>query len=288
MTTLTETPSTNPPEDYPVTHIRASKGWVALQLTDLWDYRELLYFLVWRDLKVRYKQTVLGAAWAILQPVLTMVVFSLFFGRLAGVPSDGIPYPVFSYAGLLPWTFFANGLSMASLSIVGNANLVKKVYFPRLVAPIASIIGGLPDFGLAFIVLLLMMLGFGIAPTAASIIWLPLFLLLAMITSLGVGIWLAALNAKYRDIRYALPFMIQLWMFATPVAYPSSLLEEPWRTLYGLNPMVGVVEGFRWALLGNGAPPGPMVLISALIAILILVLGALYFRRVERTIADVV
>ena len=271
----------------PVTIIRPSRGWISLNLRDLWEYRDLLYFLTWRDIKVRYKQTVLGAAWAIIQPFFTMVVFSLFFGRLAKMPSDGIPYPIFSYAALVPWTFFANGLSQSSSSLVASANLIKKVYFPRLVVPISAVISGGVDFVLAFVVLLGMMLFYGIVPTAA-VVWLPLLLLLALVTSLGVGLWLTAMNVQFRDVRYAVPFLIQAWMFATPIAYPSSLLEEPWRTLYGINPMAGVVEGFRWALLGAHTAPGPIVAVSALVAVGLLISGAFYFRRMEKTFADVV
>ena len=271
----------------PVTIIRPSRGWISLNLRDLWEYRDLLYFLTWRDIKVRYKQTVLGAAWAIIQPFFTMVVFSLFFGRLAKMPSDGIPYPIFSYAALVPWTFFANGLSQSSSSLVASANLIKKVYFPRLVVPISAVISGGVDFVLAFVVLLGMMLFYGIVPTAA-VVWLPLLLLLALVTSLGVGLWLTAMNVQFRDVRYAVPFLIQAWMFATPIAYPSSLLEEPWRTLYGINPMAGVVEGFRWALLGAQTAPGPIVAVSALVAVGLLISGAFYFRRMEKTFADVV
>lgn len=273
--------------DIPVTRIRPSHGWVSLNLRDLWEYRELLYFLTWRDVKVRYKQTVLGAAWAILQPFFTMVVFSLFFGKLARVPSDGIPYPIFSYAALVPWQFFANGLTASSTSLVTSANLIKKIYFPRLVVPISAVLSGAVDFSLAFVVLLGMMLFYGTVPTAA-IVWLPLLLLLALVTSLGVGLWLTAMNVQFRDVRYAVPFLVQAWMFATPIAYPSSLLDEPWRTLYGINPMVGVVEGFRWALLGTETAPGPIVLVSAVVAVALLISGAYYFRRMEKTFADVV
>ncbi|MCZ7545713.1 MAG: ABC transporter permease [Anaerolineae bacterium] len=272
----------------PVVHIAPSRGWVSLRLRELWQYRELFYFLTWRDVKVRYKQTVLGAAWAIIQPFFTMVVFSLFFGQLAKVPSDGIPYPIFSYAALVPWTFFANGLSQSSNSLVGSANLIKKVYFPRLVVPLSSVISGVVDFALAFVVLLGMMLFFGIAPTA-NVIWLPLLLLLAFVTALGVGLWLSAMNVQFRDVRYMVPFLTQFWMFATPIAYPSSLIEnETLRLLYGLNPMAGVVEGFRWALLNTDTAPGPMVLVSAAAALALLVSGAFYFRRMEKTFADVV
>ncbi|MDQ4075591.1 MAG: ABC transporter permease [Chloroflexota bacterium] len=267
--------------------IEPSRGWVSLKLDELWEYRELLYFLTWRDIKVRYKQTVLGAAWAIIQPFFTMVVFSLFFGKLAQVPSDGIPYPIFSYAALVPWTFFANGVTLSSNSLVGSANLIKKIYFPRLTVPLASVLSGVVDFLLAFLVLLGMMVFYGIVPTV-NVIWLPLFLLLAFITSLGVGLWLSAMNVQFRDVRYIIPFLTQIWLFATPIAYSSSLLDEPWRTFYGINPMAGVVEGFRWALLGTETAPGPIVVVSSLVAVLLLVTGAFYFRRMEKTFADVV
>jgi lipopolysaccharide transport system permease protein len=281
-----------PPIDKPASvlphlRIQPSKGWVSLHLREVWEYRELLYFLVWRDVKVRYKQTALGAAWAIIQPFMTMVVFSLFFGRLAKVPSDGIPYPIFSYAALVPWTFFANGLGQSADSLVGNANLINKVYFPRLAIPIATVLSGAVDFALAFVVLLGMMVFYGMAPTL-NVLWLPVFLLLAFVAALGVGLWLSALNVQYRDVRYVVPFITQFWLFATPVAYSSTLLSEPWRTLYGLNPMVGVVEGFRWALLGTQTAPGPIVLVSVVAALGILVSGAFYFRRMEKTFADVV
>ncbi len=260
---------------------------MSLGLRELWEFRELLYFFTWRDIKVRYKQTVLGAAWAVIQPFFTMVVFSLFFGRLARVPSDGIPYPIFSYAALVPWTFFATGLTMSSNSLVGAANLIKKIYFPRLVVPIASILSGAVDFVLAFLVLLAMMAFYGIYPTA-NVVWLPFLVLLAFATALGVGFWFSALNVQFRDVRYAIPFLVQFWLFATPIAYPSSLLDEPWRTLYGINPMVGVVEGFRWALLGTDTAPGPIIVMSSLVAIGLLSSGAFYFRRLEKTFADVV
>ena len=274
-------------EALPVLRIRPSKGWVSLKLGELWQYRELLYFLIWRDIKVRYKQTALGAAWAIIQPVMTMVVFSLFFGKLGKIPSDGVPYPIFSYAALVPWTFFANGLAQSSNSLVGSSNLITKVYFPRLAIPIATVLSGVVDFLLAFVVLVAMMLYYGVVPTANAL-WLPCFLLLAVAISLGVGLWLSALNVEFRDVRYVVPFLAQFWLFATPVAYPSSLLHEPWRTIYGLNPMVGVVEGFRWALLGTDTRPGPSVAASAVAALLILAGGAFYFRRMEKTFADVV
>ena len=267
--------------------IEPSRGWVSLKLKELWEYRELLYFLTWRDVKVRYKQTVIGAAWAIIQPFFTMVVFSLFFGKLAKMPSDGIPYPIFSYAALVPWMFFANGLSQSSNSLVGGANLITKVYFPRLVMPISGVVSGAVDFVLAFVILIGMMLFYGIMPTL-NVFYLPFLLLLAFITALGVGLWLSALNVQYRDVRYVVPFLTQFWLFATPIAYPSSLLSEPWRTIYGLNPMVGVVEGFRWALLHTNTAPGPIIIVSTLASLAILVSGAYYFRRMEKTFADVV
>lgn len=271
----------------PVIRIEPSKGWTSLKLKELWDYRELLYFLIWRDIKVRYKQTVLGAAWAIIQPFFTMVVFSLFFGRLAKIPSDGIPYPIFSFAALVPWTFFANGLSKGSNSLVGSSNLIKKVYFPRLALPIANTLSGIIDFVLAFVMLIGMMFYFGIVPTI-NVVWLPFLLLLALVTSLSVSLWLSAMNVQFRDVQYIIPFITQFWLFATPVAYPSSLLSEPWRTIYAINPMVGVVEGFRWALLGTNTVPGPMIIVSSLVALLLLISGLFYFRRLEKTFADVV
>jgi len=274
-------------ETMPVLRIEPTRGWVSLKLKELLEYRELLYFLTWRDIKVRYKQTVIGAAWAIIQPFFTMVVFSLFFGKLAKMPSDGIPYPIFSYAALVPWMFFANGLSQSSNSLVGGANLITKVYFPRLVMPISGVVSGAVDFVLAFVILIGMMLFYGIMPTL-NVFYLPFLLLLAFITALGVGLWLSALNVQYRDVRYVVPFLTQFWLFATPVAYPSSLLSEPWRTIYGINPMVGVVEGFRWALLSTATAPGPIVIVSTLASLAILVSGAYYFRRMEKTFADVV
>jgi lipopolysaccharide transport system permease protein len=273
--------------DTTVIRIEPSKGWVSLKLKELWEYRELLYFFIWRDVKVRYKQTVLGAAWAIIQPFFTMVVFSLFFGKLAKMPSDGIPYPIFSYAALVPWTFFANGLGKASNSLVSSSNLIKKVYFPRLAIPIANVLSGIIDFALAFLVLIGMMLYFGIVPTV-NIVWLPFLLLLAFVTSLGVSLWLSSLNVQFRDVQYVIPFLTQLWLYATPIVYPSSLLPEPWRTLYAINPMVGVTEGFRWALLGAQTAPGTMMVFSSLVALSLLISGTFYFRRLEKTFADVV
>jgi lipopolysaccharide transport system permease protein len=274
-------------DDVTVVRIEASQGWMPLKLHELWEYRELLYFLAWRDIKVRYKQTLLGAAWAIIQPFFTMVVFSIFFGRLAQIPSDGIPYPLFSYAALLPWTFFANGLTQSSNSLVGSANLIKKVYFPRLIIPIGTVLSGVIDLFLASLVLIGMIFYYG-RSLSFQALWLPAFVLLALVTCLGVGLWLSALNVQYRDVRHAVPFITQLWLFATPIAYPSSLLSEPWRTLYALNPMVGVVEGFRWALLGQMTDLGPMIIVSSLAALTVLLTGAFYFRRMERRFADVV
>lgn len=267
--------------------IAPSRGWRSLDLRELWQYRELLYFLTWRDVAVRYKQTLLGAAWAILQPLLTMVVFSLFFGKLAGMPSDGLPYPLFSFTALVPWTFFAGGLAASSNSLVGSSNLIRKVYFPRLVVPLGSVLSGGVDFGLAFLVLLAMMVYYRVQPTVA-IFALPFFFLLAFVTAVGAGLWLSALNVQFRDIRHVVPFLAQLWLFATPIAYPSSLLEGPWQVVYGLNPMVGVVEGFRWSLLGSGHAPGPVVLASSIASLLLLISGAYTFRRMERTFADIV
>lgn len=294
----------------PHVHIAPSNGWVSLRLNELWAYRELLFFLTWRDVKVRYKQTVLGASWAIIQPFFTMVVFSLFFGKLAQIPSDGIPYPIFAYAALVPWTFFANGMTNSGQSLVASHNLIKKVYFPRLVIPFSTVMAGLVDFILAFSVLIGMMVYFSVAAQpgmwqpgivtpefvehiarisiSINILWIVPLIALAFVTALGVGLWLSAMNVQFRDVRYAIPFLVQFWMFATPIAYPSSLLPEQWRILYGLNPMAGVVEGFRWALLGTDTAPGPMILLSAVMAALILISGAFYFRRMEKSFADVV
>lgn len=270
-----------------ITFIRPASSWTSIGLKELWEYRELLYFLTWRDVKVRYKQTALGALWAIIQPFFLMVVFSLFFGRLAGVPSDGIPYPIFTFCALLPWHLFAHALTESSNSLVANERLITKVYFPRLVVPIAAVLGGLVDFAVAFVILLGMMAYYKIVPTWA-IITLPAFILLAVMTALGVGLWLSALNVQYRDVRYTINFLIQIWLFVTPVVYPSSIIPEAWRPLYGLNPMAGVVEGFRWALLGKTSPPGALLAVSVLAVTLILIGGLYYFRRMEQEFADVV
>jgi homopolymeric O-antigen transport system permease protein len=289
MTTAQPAPFPAPAAPAAPHHLRIqpSTGWTSLGLAELWEYRELLYFLIWRDIKVRYKQTVLGAGWAIIQPMFTMLVFSLFFGKLAKVPSDGIPYPLFSYTALVPWTFFAQGLSQSSDSLVGSANLIKKIYFPRLAIPIGTVCAGMVDFALAFSVLLVLGFWYGVHPTR-NILWLPLFVLLALVTALGVGLWLSAFNVKYRDVKYVVPFFTQVWMFMTPIAYPSSLLSGNWRIVYGLNPMAGVVEAFRWALLGTKTAPSAMIAISWAAAITLLVSGAYYFRRMEKTFADVV
>jgi lipopolysaccharide transport system permease protein len=268
------------------TVIEPPSGWMNLNLGELWAHRELVYFLVWREIKVRYKQTALGAAWAIMQPLFTMLIFSLFFGRLAKMPSDGAPYPVFVLVALVPWTFFANGMGQAANSLVNSANLVGKIYFPRLAVPIGSVLAALVDFAVAFSLVAVALAWYRIMPSAAMLA-LPFLVLLVLTLALGTGFWLAALNVEYRDIRYVVPFLTQLWMFATPIAYPSSLLPEKWRILYGLNPMVGVIEGFRWAMLGTGDPAGVLA-VSAGIAVVLLVSGAYYFRRMEQGFADVI
>lgn len=271
-----------------VTVIQPSSGWAPLRLSELWNHREILYFLIWRDIKVRYRQTVIGAAWAIVQPLMTMVVFSIFLGGLAKVPSDGVPYPLFAFCALVPWTFFANGLNQAANSLVASSHLITKVYFPRLFIPMARVLTALPDLALALGVLFGLLFYYGFRPTLGGCLWLPVLVLLAFVTALGMGLWLSALNVKYRDVQHAVPFLIQIWLFATPIAYPSSLLPTPWRVLYALNPMVGVVEGFRWALLGTSHAPGLITATSALAAALILVTGAFFFRRVEKTFADLI
>ena len=269
------------------TIIQPRRGFWNLELRDLWDYRELLFFLVWRDVKVRYKQTALGVAWAVLQPLLATLIFSIFFGRLARLPSDGVPYPVFALAGLVPWQFFASGLTQSSNSLVASQSLITKVYFPRLIIPIATVIASLVDFFFAFIILMGMLGYYGIKP-GVSIFLLPLYVLLAVLTTLAAGLWLSALNVQFRDVKHTVPFLAQFWMFATPVVYPSSLVPARWRVWYGLNPMAGVVEGFRHALLGRATTPGPMVWVSAGAVVALLFGGVLYFRRMETTFADVV
>jgi len=272
-------------ESVPVFMIRPSKGLIALDLRELWQYRELLYILIWRDIKVRYKQTAIGAAWAVIQPFFAMVVFSLFFGQLAKIPSEGLPYPIFAYSALLPWHFFAKALTEASTSLVANERVITKVYFPRLLVPTAVVLAGLLDFGIAFLILIGMMFFYGIMPSW-PVLTIPFFLLLALMTALGVSFWLSALDVEYRDVRYTLPFLTQLWLFATPVVYPSTIVPQAWRALYGLNPMVGVIEGFRWALLGSAPPYSIMLAVSGVAVALVFMSGLIYFRRMERTLAD--
>ena len=265
--------------------LKPSKGLQLVNLKDLWAYRELAYFLTWRDIKVRYKQTILGAAWAILQPLLQMIVFNFIFGNIAQIGTDGIPRPVFTYAALLPWNMFAKALGDAGRSLVTNRNMITKVYFPRVLIPISTVLGGVVDFAIAFVILIGMMFAYQLVPTLA-VLTLPFFLLLAIATALGVGFWLSALNVLYRDVRYILQFLTQFWMLATPVAYPLSEIPERFQLLYSINPMVGVVEGFRWALLGQGSAPGTEILISAVVSLVLLISGLLYFRWMERTFAD--
>jgi len=270
----------------PTLIIRPPRKWIPVDLKELWAYRELITSFTLRDVKLRYKQTGLGIAWAVLQPLLTMVIFTVFFGGLAKIPSDGVPYPLFVLAALLPWMLFAEGLTRSTTSMVTNANIMTKVYFPRLIMPLSSIISPLVDFAVSFIILIAMMVYYGFMPTL-NILFLPVFLLLALATALGVGLWLSALNVKYRDFQYTVPFLIQIWMFASPVVYPASLVSDSMRIWYGLNPMAGVIEGFRWALLGTGAPSA-MVLVSVGMVIVLLVSGMFYFRRMEQYYADIV
>jgi lipopolysaccharide transport system permease protein len=268
-------------------HIRPSKGLAALNLRDLWIYRELVFFMIWRDVKVRYKQTLLGAAWAVIQPVLTMLVFTFIFGTVAKVPTDGIPYPIFSYTALLPWGLFTTALNNASRSLTANQNMVTKIYFPRLVLPLASVLGGLVDFAIAFLILIVLMIYYKITPTAA--IWtLPLFLILTVVTALGVALWLSAINVQYRDVNYVLPFLTQFWLFMTPVAYSAKVISDKWQMVYSLNPMAGVVNGFRWALLGTNTGPSLSMAVSTGISLVFLVSGLFYFRAMERTFADTI
>jgi lipopolysaccharide transport system permease protein len=273
--------------ELPHTVIRPSRGWVSLDLKELWHYRELLFFLAWRDIKVRYTQTALGAAWAIIQPLLSMIVFTIFFGRLAKVPSDGIPYPLFAYTALVPWQLFAYALTESSNSVVLSERLITKVYFPKLVIPFASVLAGLVDFTIAFSLVIGMLIWYHITPTWA-VLTVPLFVLFTMATALAAGLWLSALNVQYRDVRHTLTFIVQFWLFASPVVYPSTLIPARWRPLYGLNPMAGVIEGFRWALLRKAPAPGPMLGVSILVTAAVLVGGLYYFRRMEKTFADVV
>jgi lipopolysaccharide transport system permease protein len=274
-----------------ITYLRPAKGLAALNLRDLWDYRELIYFLTWRDLKVRYKQTILGFTWVMLQPVINMVVFTILFGQLLNVPTGGIPYPIFSFAALLPWGYFAGSLTRSSTTLVGSANLISKVYFPRMVIPISGVISGFVDFAVAFIILLGMMIFYKIT-LSWNILFLPLFLLLAMLTALGFGLWLSALNVRFRDINHIVPFLIEIWKYVTPVIYGATLIPEKYRFILGLNPMTGVVEGFRWAILGKNYAdtfhPGPLFIISIVISLIVLISGVFFFRNTERTFADII
>ena len=278
-------PSADLPEE-PLVVIEPNRAWSALDLRDLWAFRELLYFLIWRDVKVRYKQTELGVAWAILQPLVTMFIFTLFFGRLAGVPSDNIPYPIFAFAGLLAWTFFSNAISTSGNSLVGSAHLITKVYFPRMIIPGAAVAAGLVDFAIAFVILVLMMIYYGIGITW-NILMFPVLLLLTTLLALGMGMWMSALNVKYRDVRFALPFMIQLWMYMSPVIYPASFLPEKFRWLLSLNPMTGIIEGFRSSLFGR---PFNWIALStsAAITLILLLYSSYSFRRMEKSFADII
>jgi len=268
-----------------IVRIEPPRGWLDLRLGEVWAYRELLYFLVWRDVKVRYKQTVIGVAWVVLQPLLTMGVFTLFFGRLAKRPSDGLAYPVFYFCSLVPWNYFATALQSCTAVVVDNQRVITKVFFPRLVLPLSAVVSGLVDFAIGFVVLGVVLAFYGIRPGLAAL-WLPVLLLLAVLTALGVGLWMSALNALYRDVKYVVPFLIQFWMFASPVAYPSSLVPQRWRWLYGLNPMAGVIDGFRWALTGHGQPPGPLLLASSGMVVAVVLGGLFFFQRMEGAIAD--
>jgi lipopolysaccharide transport system permease protein len=289
MASLTTSPQTAPPPHpsgaSPFVRIEPRRSLFELRLREVWAYRELLYFFVWRDVKIRYKQTAIGVLWVILQPVLNMLVFTLFFGRLAKLPSDGLPYPVFYFAALIPWMYFSTSLNSTTNVVVESQNLITKVYFPRLILPISSVLSGLVDFAIGFVVLVIFTLAYHILPTLAAL-WLFLFLLLALLTALGVGLWLSALNALYRDVRYVIPFIISFWMFASPVAYASSLVPERWRWLYGLNPMAGVIDGFRWAITGRGQAPSFLLLASASAVVFVLVGGVFFFNRMETSIAD--
>ena len=271
----------------PVMRIVPPSRWWVIPFAELWDFRELIYFFVWRDIKIRYKQTAVGSAWAILQPFLMMLVFSLFFGKLANIGSDGLSYPIFYYSALLPWMYFAAALQNSTNTIVENQRLITKVYFPRLALPLSSVLSGLVDFAVSFLMFVVLMIYYGIRPTV-SMLWFPAFLSLAILVALGVGLWLSALNAIYRDVRYVLPFLVQFWLFASPVVYPSSRVPAEWRWLYGLNPMAGVIEGFRWSLTGRGNPPGHLLILSSVVAAFILLSGIAYFQKMETTMADVV
>jgi len=277
----------NPAVDIPVIRIRPSSDRLANGLKELWHFRELLYFLVWRDVKVRYKQTAIGAAWAIIQPLMTMIIFTIVFGKFANMPSDGLPYPIFSFAALLPWTYFSKALNQSVSSVVADANLITKVYFPRLILPLSAVVGALIDFAIAFLFLLGMMAWYGLAPNW-GIVLLPFFVLLTMLTALSVSVWLSVINVRYRDVGQAIPFLVQIWLFASPVAYPASVVPENWRFLYSLNPLAGIIEGFRWALLGNQNPPVIGLVSTTAVVLALLYGGILFFKRMEKTFADVV
>lgn len=268
-----------------VLRIERSHSWLSLKLGELWEHRELLYFLIWRDVKVRYKQTVIGAAWAVLQPLMSMIVFTVVFSVFAKMPSDGLPYPIFAYCALLPWSLFASALTRTSGSIVGQAGLISKVYFPRLIVPLSATLSGIVDFAIAFVLLLVMMAWYGVFPTW-GVLLLPIFLLLALTTAFAIGLWFSALNVRYRDVGYTIPFITQFWMFASPIVYPISLVPEKWRLLYSLNPLVGVIEGFRWALLGKQSPDSVIIGVSSGVVVLLLFGGIIYFKRMERTFVD--
>ena len=275
----------NPPVQRTI--ITPPKGWLHVNLKEVWAYRELLMLLAWRDVSVRYKQSAVGIGWAIIQPLLMMIIFTIVFGRFAKLPSEGIPYPIFTYCALLPWNYFARSLTDSSNSLVGSAHLITKVYFPRLIIPLSKVFAGLVDFGVAFVILLVMMVWYGIMPNM-GILLLPVFILIAMLTSLGIGLWLTAINVKYRDVVFVVPFLAQFWMYASPVAYSMTIVPEKWQWLYGLNPMVGVIEGFRWAMLGKAPPDPAVMLLSVFIIFLILVSGLFYFKKMEKTFADIV
>lgn len=278
-------PSVGWPASQGVTRIEPQRGWFNLRLRELWNYRELLYFFVWRDVKIRYKQTAIGVLWVVLQPLLTMLVATIFFGKLARLPSQGLPYTVFSFAAIVPWTYFSAALLNATNVVVDNQRVITKVFFPRLILPFSAVLSGLVDFAIGFVVLVIFTLSYGIRPTATAFL-LPLFLLLAILTALGVGLWLSALNALYRDVRYLLPFLVQFWTLASPVYYSSSMVPERYRWLYSLNPMVGVIDGFRWAVTGTGHPPGAVLIASTAAVCLMVAGGLLFFNRMEVSIAD--
>ncbi len=279
--------SAPPPRVAPIYKLQPTKGWVRLDFKEMWSYRELLYFLTWKEVKVRYQQTIMGIAWAIMQPAFSMIVFTIFFGKIAKMPSDGIPYPLFSYTALLPWTFFTSGVSKSANSLVGESQLLKKVYLPRLFLPLSKNISCLVDFAMAFLVMIGLFFYYDVSLTA-NLLWLPVFIVLAFFASFGVGLLLSALNAQFRDVRYIIPFLIQMWLFITPVVYPSSMLPAKFKLVYSLNPMVGVVDGFRWALLGVGHSPGLTVFTSFVVTAIIFVIGLYYFNVMEKTFADVV